>query len=265
MSEDPVSGHGLSSLVQVEPRLVDIHSHVVPSGDDGVQTVSEGLALGRNAFDHGTRLLYATPHVSPALPLAQERERQIRKAFAELREKAPLELRLGYELTPMPSLLDEDPWRYVLEQTEHVLVEIPFLGSADLFLEVGEWIEHAGLTPVVAHPERTEAVLTNPGLADELTERSWPLQVNASSLLGRHTPEMEREGWRLVDDGLAALVASDGHRATRPMLLDGAYELTRTRVGEKRALRLFDGSALGLAGPRASQPRRSLATPTQRP
>jgi protein-tyrosine phosphatase len=233
--------------MQVETRFVDIHSHVVPSGDDGVQSVSEGLALGRDAFDHGTRLLYATPHASPALPLTEERERQIRKTFSELRDKAPLELRLGYELTPMPSLLDEDPWRYVLEQTEHVLVEIPFLGSADLFLEVGEWIEHAGLTPVVAHPERTDAVLTNPGLADELAERGWLLQVNASSLLGRHTPEMEREGWRLIDDGLAALVASDGHRATRPMLLDGAYELTRMRVGEEQALRLFDGSTLGLA------------------
>ena len=230
----------------MEPRFVDIHSHVVPSGDDGVQSVSEGLALGRDAFEHGTRLLYATPHVSPALPLTEERERRIRKAFVELREEAPPELRLGYELTPMPSLLDEDPWRYVLEQTEHVLVEIPFLGSAHLFLEVGEWIERAGLTPVVAHPERTESVLTNPGLADELAERGWPLQVNASSLLGRHTPEMEREGWRLIDDGLAALVASDGHRATRPMLLDGAYELTRARVGEERALHLFDGSALGV-------------------
>jgi protein-tyrosine phosphatase len=231
----------------VEPRFVDVHSHVVPSGDDGVQSVSEGLALGRDAFEHGTRLLCATPHVSPALPLTEERERQIRKAFVELRELAPLELRLGYELTPMPSLLDEDPWRYVLEQTEHVLVEIPFVGSSDLFVEVGEWIEHAGLTPVVAHPERTEAVLTNPGLADALAERGWPLQVNASSLLGRHTPEMEREGWRLIDDGLAALVASDGHRAARPMLLDGAYEHTRARVGEERALRLFDGTALGVA------------------
>jgi protein-tyrosine phosphatase len=243
----------------VEPRFVDIHSHVVPSGDDGVQSASEGLALGRDAFEHGTRLLYATPHVSPALPLTEERERGIRKAFAELREKAPLELRLGYELTPMPSLLAEDPWRYVLEQTEHVLVEIPFVGSADLFVEVGEWIEHGGLTPVVAHPERTQAVLTNPGLAVDLVERGWLLQVNASSLLGRHTPEMERQGWRLVDDQLAAIVASDGHRATRPMLLDGAYELALTRVGEEQALRLFDGTALRLA--RASRTPFPAASP----
>jgi len=231
----------------VGPRFVDIHSHVVPSGDDGVQSVSEGLALGRDAFEHGTRLLYATPHVSPILPLTEERERRIRKTFAQLCERVPLELRLGFELTPMAALLDEDPWRYVLEQTEHVLVEIPFLGSADLFLDVGEWIQDAGLTPVVAHPERTEAVLTNPGLANELAERGWPLQVNASSLLGRHSPEMEREGWRLIDDGLAAIIASDGHRATRPMLLDGAFELTRNRVGEERAVQLSDGSALGLA------------------
>jgi protein-tyrosine phosphatase len=155
----------------------------------------------------------------------------------------------------MPSLLDDDPWRYVLEGTEHVLVEIPFVGSAELFLEVGEWVEQAGLTPIVAHPERTEAVLTNPGLADDLAERGWPLQVNATSLLGHHSPDMQRQGWRLVDEALASFVASDGHRATRPMLLDGAYELTRARVGEERASRLFDGSALGLAAPIAFQPR----------
>jgi len=227
-------------------HFVDIHSHVVPSGDDGVQSLPEGLELARDASEHETRVLYATPHVSPALPLTHKRERRIRKAFVALRDEAPLELRIGFELTPMMPLLDEDPWRYVLQDTEHVLVEIPFVGSADLFLEVGAWIERAGLTPVVAHPERTEAGLSDPGLAEELAERGWPLQVNASSLLGRHSPEMTREGWRLVEGGLASLVASDGHRATRPMLLDGAYDLVRARVGEERALRLFDGSALGL-------------------
>jgi protein-tyrosine phosphatase len=232
----------------VGPRFVDIHSHVVPSGDDGVQSVAEGLSLGRDAFEHGTRVLYATPHVGPHVPPFDEaRERLIRTGFRELRGRLPLELRLGFELTPMPSLLDDDPWRFVLEGTEHVLVEIPFVGSADLFIEVGEWVERAGLTPIVAHPERTEAVLTDPGLADELAERGWPLQVNATSLLGYHSPEIETRGWRLIDAGLASFVASDGHRATRPMLVDGAYELTRARLGEEAALRLFDGSALSVA------------------
>jgi protein-tyrosine phosphatase len=244
----------------MQPRFVDIHSHVVPSGDDGAQSLSEGRELAKDAVAHGTSVLYATPHVSPALPLTVERERAIQETFTKLRDRVPLELRLGYELTPMPSLLDENPDRYVLDQTEHVLVEIPFVGAADLFVAVGEWIEQAGLRPIVAHPERTQAVLTNPGFADELAGRGWLLQVNASSLLGRHTHEMEREGWRLVDEGLAAIVASDGHRATRPMLLDEAYELTRARVGEERALGLFDGTALALST--GLRRRRSLATPT---
>jgi protein-tyrosine phosphatase len=245
----------------VTRRFADIHSHVVPSGDDGVQSVAEGLSLVRDAFAHGTATLYATPHVSPQLPLTEERESRIRRAYAELRQRSPLELRLGYELTPMPSLLDEDPWRYVLAETEHVLVEIPFRGSADLFLEVGEWIEAGGLTPVVAHPERTEAVLTSPTFADDLVERGWLLQVNATSLLGRHTDEMERMGWRLVDERLAALVASDAHRATRPALLDEVYELVRARVGDERALRLFDGSALA-AGVTARPTPSRAASPT---
>ena len=49
--------------------FVDVHSHVVPSGDDGVQSVEEGLALCRAAAERGTAVLFATPHVWPTLTL----------------------------------------------------------------------------------------------------------------------------------------------------------------------------------------------------
>jgi protein-tyrosine phosphatase len=99
---------------------------------------------------------------------------------------------------------------------------------------------------VIAHPERTEAVLDDPFIADELGARGWTLQVNATSLLGRHGSEPEELGWSLVERGLAGVVASDGHRTTRPAHLDEAYELAAVRMGD-RALSLFDGSALGVA------------------
>ena len=224
--------------------FVDLHSHVVPSGDDGAQTLVEGLELCELAARTGTEVLFATPHVSPVLPLGAARERAIRAAFEELRELAPLDLRLGYELTPWPALLSDEPSRYALEGTDAVLVEVPFLGPADGLLAVAEHIEAAGLTPLVAHPERTEAVRADSELPARLAERGWPLQVNATSLLGRHGPEAESIGWSLVESGLAAAVASDGHRLTRPARLDEAYELVRDRVGEEAALPLFDGSAV---------------------
>jgi protein-tyrosine phosphatase len=198
------------------PFFVDCHSHVVPSGDDGAGTIEEGIALCREAARHGTAILFATPHVWPHLVLTEGREEAIRAALAEVRGKAGLELRLGWELTPTDALLDDDPARYALEGTDAVLMEVPFTGPADVLVALAELTESVGLRPVIAHPERTEAVLDRPVLADDLAERGWVLQVNSTSLLGRHGEDPADVGWDLLERGVAEIVASDGHRPTRP-------------------------------------------------
>lgn len=233
----------------MEPRFVDCHSHVAPSGDDGAEDLQTGVSLCRDAAQHGTRILFATPHVWPHLPLSEGREEDIRLAFARLRTEAPLELRLGWELTPTRPLLAEDPHRYLLEGTDCVLMEVPFVGDAGVLVALAEHVESAGLRPVIAHPERTEAVLDRPALAHELGDRGWTLQVNATSLLGRHGEDAAEVGWDLLERGVATIVASDGHRRTRPPQLDDAYALAARRLGEDRAVPLFDGTALGLATP----------------
>src|SRR5439155_733916 len=136
--------------------------------------------------------------VGAGLGITRERVRQ-------LEARALRELRLGYELTPAPALLDEDPHRYVLEGTDRVLMEVPFAGPADLVLALAEHVEAAGLKPVIAHPERTEAVLADPFIAEELASRGWDLQVNATSLVGRHGPEPEELGWSLLERGIATV------------------------------------------------------------
>jgi protein-tyrosine phosphatase len=231
--------------------FVDCHTHVVPSGDDGAATIEDGLALCRTAAQHGTAVLFATPHVWPHLTLTPQREDEIREAFERMCGRAAVELRLGYELTPARPLLDEDPHRYVLEGTDRVLMEVPFAGPADIVFALAEHVEAAGLRPVIAHPERTEAVLDEPSVAEELAARGWTLQVNATSLTGRHGEEPEALGWSLVERGLAGVVGSDGHRTTRPAHLDDAYRLARQRLGEE-AIALFDGSALGVTPSRTA-------------
>src|ERR687886_2770493 len=228
--------------------FVDLHSHVVPSGDDGAQSMDEGDELCKAAARHGTRTLFATPHVGANAEHDEEREGLVAERVAELRARSGIDLRLGWELTPIAALLEEDPRRYALEGLDVVLMEVPFTGSADLLWALAEHTEAAGLTPLIAHPERTEAVLERPALAAELAERGWPLQVNSTSLLGRHGPEPEALGWQLVRDGLASVVASDGHRATRPARLDDVWEIVHAELGAA-ARPLFDGSAIGLHEP----------------
>jgi protein-tyrosine phosphatase len=224
--------------------MVDCHSHVLPSGDDGAANVEEGRALCVEAARRGTAVLFATPHVWPHLKLTPDREAGIRAMYQALRARAGLDLRLGYELTPCPLLLREDPARYELEGTGCVLVEVPFTGGVDLLVQVAEHIEAHGFRPVIAHPERTEAIAAEPRIARRFAERGWALQVNATSVIGHHGPAIERLAWDLLEQGHVSLVASDGHRWTRPALLDGAWELVHERLGNA-AVHLFDGSALG--------------------
>ena len=227
-------------------RFVDVHSHVVPSGDDGVQSVEDGLALCRAAAERGTAVLFATPHVWPTLRLDAARERRVRAAHAEMAPQADqvgLDLQLGWELTPMPSLLGEEMERYRLGDLPAVLMEVPFHGSLRLAESLAGHIEAAGLAPVIAHPERAEALADDFSAAERLRGPGRLLQVNATSLLGYHGPAIELTAWRLLDEGLVDLVASDGHRSARPPFLDDAYEFVRARVGE-RATALFDGRAL---------------------
>ena len=226
--------------------FVDVHSHVVPSGDDGVGSAEEELELCHEAGRRGTRVLFATPHVWPHLTLTPAREEEVRRVHAAMAREAAaagLDLQLGFELTPARALLDDDLGRYRLGAIPAVLVEFPFTGPLALTDRVAEEIDAAGLTPVLAHPERAESVIASPETTRAYHERGWLLQVNATSLLGRHGAAAQEAGWFLVETGLADLVASDGHRARRPPFLDKAFAVTRDRLGEE-AKGLFDGSAL---------------------
>jgi protein-tyrosine phosphatase len=226
--------------------FVDVHSHVVPSGDDGARSLEAGLALCLEAARHGTRVLFATPHVWPTLTLTRRREQEVRAVYAQMAPELAehgLDLRLGWELTPSEALLEEDPARYRLGDLRAVLMEVPFRGSLALAERLGEHIAASGLTPIVAHPERAEGVRGQLDAVSGFRGRGWLIQVNSSSLLGVHGPEQDDAAWRLVRAGLADLVASDGHRTSRPPFLDEAHRLARARLGEG-ADALFDGSAL---------------------
>jgi protein-tyrosine phosphatase len=184
-------------------------------------------------------------------PWSEARERLYDRSFPELREQATglgVDLRRGWELFPS-EVLERDPAAYRLEGTDAVLVEFPgsWLDVADplpLVAAASERVLAAGLIPVLAHPERCRAVAAEPASVHRLVERGSLLCLNAGSLVGEHGRTAETVAWRLVEDGVVALAASDGHRARRPPTLDMAYEAAVARLGEGIARPLFDGSAL---------------------
>ncbi len=231
--------------------FVDVHSHMAPSGDDGVKSCEEGLELVREAAARGTAVQYATPHVNRAHPWTADRERRTLAAIDAMRPRAArfgLDLRLGYELSPERSLLGADLRRFCMESLDACLIELPLphIGARDLDLLEGacERMERQGLRPILAHPERCELVWDQPGIVRDYVARGWLVQVNASSLLGRHGEAERRSGWKLLRAGLCHLIGSDGHRAARPPYLDAVHGAVAEALGERTASALLCGEAL---------------------
>jgi protein-tyrosine phosphatase len=238
--------------------FVDVHSHAVPSGDDGARSTEEGVELCGLALAGGTRVLFATPHAHAAwdrYPLTLERERLFDEAFpvvSRLVSAWGLDLRRGFEVFPTV-LRDHDPHELLLEGTRALLLEFPgswldLEDDSSLVLEAADRLLAVDLVPVIAHPERSLGLQADFGIARALVERGCLLCPNGDSALAANGPLAEQAFWRLVDEGLVALVASDGHRRQRPPRLDQAHRLLVQRYGEPSIKTLFDGSAIPWIG-----------------
>jgi protein-tyrosine phosphatase len=228
--------------------FTDVHAHFLPGVDDGPATLAAALAAVRTAVEGGTSVAFATPHVSRGMPFSVERRELIAERHALLTEAIgeaglPLDLRLGYEVTPWSQLLDVDPHALRLGDLPFVLVDCPFVGWRD---DIGPFLDHVlahGLRPILAHPERNDLIQASLGSLAPWRRRAI-LQVNASSLLGTHGEEAQATAEDLLRRDWAALIASDGHDGDRrPHRVDRAYDAARKMVGE-RALDLVTGAVL---------------------
>jgi protein-tyrosine phosphatase len=95
-----------------------------------------------------------------------------------------------------------------------------------------------GLRVTLAHPERSGAFKANPETLTRLFEQGVLLQVNAQALLAPRRSTTRRLAEDLCRDGLAHVLASDGHRGHewRPVseLAEGVKALSAL-VGTERA------------------------------
>jgi protein-tyrosine phosphatase len=235
------------------PGYVDVHSHVIPSGDDGAADVDEGLALCRAAASHGTRVLYGTPHAQPPgawHALTPERRGQAVTGYEAMKGECAtfgLELRLGWEVAPTGILGAVGD--YLLEGTGAVLLEFPgsWFSFADPLAATRRQIDEihaAGFGVVLAHPERCPEIQRQPDLVLPFVADGALVCFNADSFLGAHDAATERCAWQVLELGAGDLIASDAHRLARPSRLHEAVEAVSARYGAERALALADGSAL---------------------
>lgn len=223
--------------------MVDIHSHVLWGLDDGAETYEESLALLHMAAAAGTTDIVATPHSNTHHRFLPD---QIESRIARL-QAAP---------GPMPRIhrgcdfhlnfanIEEamaEPGKFSINHRNFLLVEFPEVSIPVGMDEVFSEFLDTSVVPVITHPERNDALMEEFELLTRWVERGCLLQLTALSLLGGFGRTALANAWRLMEERLAHVVASDAHDPVRrhPRLDQARAEVAK-RSGEENAERLFE-------------------------
>ena len=196
--------------------MIDLHCHILPGVDDGAADLHEALLMARMACDSGTRTLVATPHFSfgdGQLSTAAIRESADRLQRFARQEGLAISVLPGMELLctrQLEQILQNNQY-LTLAGSRYLLTEFFFDEDPAAMNRMLATVAEYGLTPIVAHPERYDAVQQDPFMAEYWMEQGYGIQINGGSLLGSLGKGAQIAGKWLVHNGLAHVVASDGH------------------------------------------------------
>ena len=199
--------------------MVDIHCHILPNCDDGADSMETALLMAQMAVDSGVDTIIATPHCN--LPNVKEknfRDAPLALRFVELMQRLrdagiPLEIQPGAEVMCMPDTIELLRKRQLvtLARSDYLLVEFFFDERVDYMEDMLSAIRAEGLIPVVAHPERYEALQQTPTVIQRWFESGYIIQLNKGSIMGRLGRGAEKTAGLILSRGLAHVIASDAH------------------------------------------------------
>ena len=209
--------------------MIDTHSHVLPGIDDGAKTLEESIELCRMAADDGLATMVCTPHIS--FRYANNRA-SIEAAFDRLagaiaEEGIALTLVKGAEVHMSPDILDKVRSRDLVTYNDgarYLLLEFPFQQVLNGAEEMVYRLKLAGITAVIAHPERIGYFMDDPDRLFQLIRLGALGQVTGGSLLGQFGEKSKDVGLEMIERQLVHVVASDAHDASyrRPVLAEAA-------------------------------------------
>ncbi len=197
--------------------MIDIHSHILPGLDDGAKNLETALAMARMAAQSGITDIIATPHVVDGV--YDNSSETILQAVANLNtalkeHSIPIHIRAGaeYRLEPdLPRRLNARQLITLDEKGRYLLVELPASMVPDYTSRILYELQLAGITPVMAHPERNQHFIKDTALLNTLKNSGAIMQLTAGSLTGLFGRSIEKNAWRIIDSGYLTVVASDAH------------------------------------------------------
>ena len=202
--------------VSLESIKTDIHSHLIPGLDDGVENIDEALEIIRSMISFGYRKLITTPHIMiDAYPNSSD---YIKTEFNKLKQEVE-NAKLDIELDFAAEYYVDKHFEELIDQGDiltlgdkHVLFEFSYLNRPINYKNVLIKLFEKGYKPILAHPERYIFLQNNKKEYDELKDMGVEFQLNMFSLIGAYDRASQYHARRLIEKGMVDYIGTDIHR-----------------------------------------------------
>lgn len=197
--------------------MIDIHAHILPGLDDGPETPEDSLEMAWAFVKAGYTTVVATPHVIPGvydhtraaiLHSVRRFQERLQAAGIPLRVLPGAEYHLSDRLLP---LLRAGDLLTLNDTGKYLLVELPFYQIPEYVSRFLFELLLAGVTPIIAHPERNDFLARDPAALAEMRARGILAQVTAGALTGLFGSAAKRVAAAFVREGTAQFIATDAH------------------------------------------------------
>ncbi len=195
---------------------IDVHSHLLPGIDDGCADLTESLACAKRLVEAGYTHAFCTPHIWPQLknstgtitPRVTALQWELDKAKIPLKVMPGGEMHIDANFTKIPHadlVTYNNAGKYAL--FDFWTAEMP-----PYFDDCIHHMRAAGITPILAHPERIDAIQNDADVVDTFPKLGLLMQCNLECLgdtVGG-ARQILAEAW--LEEGRYFLIGSDLHK-----------------------------------------------------
>jgi len=197
------------------PLLVDLHSHLIPTIDDGAQSMQESLSLLQALQSQGYIKVITTPHIM--YDSYKNTKASILQGLYQLQKEADaqgiimtIEVAAEYYLDEglLPLIQSKE---VLLIADKYLLFETSYTHRPEQLEEIIFEISTAGYTPLLAHPERYRYIKNQKEEYQVLRELGVEFQVNLNSFNGYYGSQAKKNALFLSEQGWIDFLGSDTH------------------------------------------------------
>lgn len=197
--------------------MIDIHTHILPSIDDGSRDAAETFDMINEAYDAGFTDIITTSHYITEQYEVNKNERNL--LLNAIQNKVDVEninliLHNGAEAYIMPNLSEYYNAGVIptLANSRYVLFEFPMHSKVLYGNDVIEDLIKNDYIPIIAHPERYTFVQKDISIAFEWIEKGALLQSNYGSIVEQYGKAAKKTFIKLLQENAITFLGTDSHR-----------------------------------------------------